>query len=220
MRRDYTEDDFLKMVYATPLEFVPGAKWRYSNLAYLTLGVMIHRLTGTFYGDLLQERIFRPLGMTTARVISESDIVPNRAAGYVMKQGKLANQDWVSPSLNTTADGALYFTVLDLAKWDAALYTERLLKKSSLDQMWTPIRLNDGSTHPYGFGWGVTQANGHRLIEHSGGWQGFVTHIARYPDDRLTVVLLTNLGAQQTKPAEIAHRVAAFYLPALLPATP
>jgi CubicO group peptidase (beta-lactamase class C family) len=219
-RRDYTEDELLKIVYATPLEFGPGAKWRYSNLAYLTLGVMIHRLTGTFYGDVLQERIFRPLGMATTRIISESDIVPNRSAGYVMKDGKLANQAWVSPSLNTTADGALYFTVLDLAKWDGALYSERLLKRSSLDEMWTPVRLTDGSTHPYGFGWGVTQSNGHRLIEHGGGWQGFLTHIARYPDDRLTVVVLTNLSAELTKPAEIAHQVAAFYFPALLPGTP
>ncbi len=215
-RRDYTEDELLKMVYGTPLSFAPGARWSYSNLAFLTLGVTIHRITGQFYGDLLAERIFRPLGMAT-RIISEADIVPNRAAGYILKNGELKNQDWVSPTLNTTADGALYFTVLDLAKWDAALYTERLIKRSSFDQMWTPVRLNDGSTHPYGFGWGVTTANGHRLIEHSGGWQGFLTHIARYVDDRLTVVVLTNLAAPETKPAEIAHHVAGLYIPALRP---
>lgn len=83
--------------------------------------------TGQFYSDFLAERVFRPLGMITARVISEADIVPNRAAGYRLVDGKLKNQEWVSPSTNTTADGSLYFTILDLAKWDAALYTNKPL---------------------------------------------------------------------------------------------
>jgi CubicO group peptidase (beta-lactamase class C family) len=80
MRRDYTEDELLQRVMAIPLAFPPGEKWRYSNLGYLTLGLLIHKVTGKFYGDFLQERIFRPLGMKTARIISETDIVPNRAA--------------------------------------------------------------------------------------------------------------------------------------------
>src|SRR5207237_1534688 len=100
------------------------------------LGILISKVTGKFYGDFLQERIFKPLGMNSTRIISEADIVPNRAAGYRMQKGELKNQEWVSPSMNTTADGSLYLTVLDLAKWDAALYAEKLLKKSSLDQMW------------------------------------------------------------------------------------
>ncbi len=104
----------------------------------MTLGILIHRVTGEFYGDFLQQRIFRPLGMESARIISEADIVPNRAAGYRLVKGELKNQEWVSPVVNTTADGSLYFTILDLAKWDAALYTEKLLKRSSLDLMWTP----------------------------------------------------------------------------------
>ena len=105
--------------------------------------------------------IFKPLGMTTARIISEADIVPNRAAGYRLVRGELKNQNWVSPTMNTTADGALYFTVYDLAKWDAALYSEKLLRRASLDQMWTPVKLNDGSTKNYGFGWGLAEVQGH-----------------------------------------------------------
>src|SRR5215204_5808755 len=81
-RRDYTEDELLKRANGIPLAFHPGEKWSYSNLGFVTLGVIIHKVTGKFYGDFLQERVFRPLGMTTARVISESDIVPNRASGY------------------------------------------------------------------------------------------------------------------------------------------
>jgi len=142
-RRDYTEDELLKIVESIPLAFPPGSKWSYSNLGYLTLGVLIHRVTGQFYGDFLDNRIFQPLGMNT-RVISEADIIPNRAAGYRLVKGQLKNQEWVAPALNTTADGSLYFTILDLAKWDAALYTEKLLKRSSLDLMWTPVKLATG----------------------------------------------------------------------------
>ena len=130
-RRDYTEDELLKIVQGIPLAYPPGNKWDYSNLGYLTLGVLIHRVSGKFYGDFLQERVFQPLGMTTTRIINEADIIPNRSAGYRLVKGELKNQEWVSPTLNTTADGALYFSILDLAKWDAALYTDKLLKKSS-----------------------------------------------------------------------------------------
>jgi CubicO group peptidase (beta-lactamase class C family) len=216
LRRDYTEAELLKMVYRSRLLFPSGTGWSYSNLGYLTLGVLIHKISGQFYGDLLAERIFKPLGMGT-KIISEADIVPHRSAGYRLVDGGLKNQEWVSPTLNTTADGALYFTVLDLAKWDAALYTETLLRKTDLELMWTPIKLVDGKTHNYGFGWAISTANGHRLIEHGGGWQGFLTHIARYVDDRLTVVVLCNLAARDSNPNDIAHHVAAMYLPALAP---
>ncbi|HEY6338969.1 MAG TPA: serine hydrolase domain-containing protein [Candidatus Sulfotelmatobacter sp.] len=211
-RKDWTEDELLKMVEGIPLAYAPGTKWDYSNLGYLTLGLLIHHVTGEFYGDFLQQRIFGPLGMQTTRIISEADIVPNRAAGYRLVKGELKNQEWVAPMVNTTADGSLYFSVLDLAKWDAALYGDKLLKRSSLDLMWTPVKLKDG--HPnkdgYGFGWFVEQRQGHRVIGHDGAWQGFKTSIQRYVDDRLTVVVLANLA--EAKPEVIAQHVAEMYL--------
>ena len=219
-RRDYTEEDLLKILQKLPFDFAPGDKWSYSNSGYMLLGILIRKVTGKFYGDFLQERIFRPLGMTTTRIISEQDIVPNRAAGYRLVKGVIKNQEWVSPSLNTTADGSLYFTVLDLAKWDAALYTEKLIKRSSLDEIWTPVKLNDGKTYPYGFGWRVHEMNGHRLIEHGGSWQGFTTGISRYVGDKLTVVALTNLDSRHARPEEIIHGVAGIYVPALTPPPP
>src|SRR5580693_8086675 len=99
--------------------------------------------------------------MSSTRLISEADIIPNRAAGYQWK-GTLTNQDWVSPTFNSTADGALYFNVLDLAKWDQALYTTKLLSQSSLDKIWTVYKLRDGKPNPasYGFGWEITTQNG------------------------------------------------------------
>jgi CubicO group peptidase (beta-lactamase class C family) len=207
-RKDWTEGELLKLVESIPLAYPPGTKWAYSNLGFLTLGILIHRVTGEFYGDFLQDRIFRPLEMKSTRIISEADIVANRAAGYRLVKGELKNQEWVAPRINTTADGSLYFTVLDLAKWDAALYTEKLLKKSSLDQMWTVARLKDGQLNkgPYGFGWFIDDRHGHRCIHHDGAWQGFQTAIDRYVDDRLTVVALSNLSGAQ--PGKITQHVA------------
>jgi CubicO group peptidase (beta-lactamase class C family) len=215
LRADYTEEELVKKIAALPLDFEPGEKWSYSNSGYLILGVLIHHVSGEFYGDVLQRRVFQPLQMTSTRIISEADIVPNRSAGYRLVKGELKNQEWVSPSLNTTADGALYTNVLDMAKWDAALYTEKLLKRSSFDQMWTPVELNSGKTFPYGFGWDIANVNGHRLLEHGGAWQGFKMYIARYVDDRLTVVVMTNLDEDDSNPEKIAYGVAALYIPAL-----
>jgi CubicO group peptidase (beta-lactamase class C family) len=213
--KDYTEDELVRTFAAVPLDFPPGSKWRYSNTGYVLLGVLIHRVTGQFYGDVLQERIFKPLGMTATRIISEADIVPHRSSGYRLVGGVLKNQEWVSPSLNTTADGALYTDVLDMAKWDSALYTTRLLPAASLAMMWTPVRLNDGRTYPYGFGWGVASVNGHRLVEHDGAWQGYTMSILRFIDDQLTVVVFTNLDDNNSHPARVAVHVAGLYVPAL-----
>lgn len=211
-RRDWTEDEELKLIESIPLAYPPGTKWAYSNLGYATLGFLIHRVTGKLYGDFLQQRIFRPLDMQSTRIISEADIVPNRSAGYRLVKGELKNQEWVSPVVNTTADGSLYFTTLDLAKWDAALYTEKLLKRSSLDLMWTPVKLKNGETNKanYGFGWEIDQRNGHRCIHHGGSWQGFETSIARYVDDHLTIVALDNLA--DSDPGKLVQRVAELYL--------
>ena len=220
MRLDYTEDELYKKIAEMPMDFKTGGDWAYRNTNYVLLGILIHRLTGQFYGDFLQERVFRPLGMTRTRIISEEDIIPRRAAGYQLVKGELKNQEWVSPSLNSTADGALYFTVEDLQKWDAALYTEKLLKKASLERMWTVEKLNNGKPNKanYGFGWEIDSVNGHRVIAHGGAWQGFTCYIARYVDDRLTVVALTNLDSGHANPKKIVTGVAAIYNPALKPA--
>jgi CubicO group peptidase (beta-lactamase class C family) len=214
-RRDYTEDELLKIVQAEPLAFTPGEKWQYSNAGYLTLGVLIKRVSGKFYGDFIRENIFKPAGMTTARMISELAIIPNRAAGYIVHDGTILNQPWISPTLNRTADASWYMSVLDLAKWDAALYGEKILKRETVARMWTPVKLEDGKTEPYGFGWYVMDAKGHRLIEHEGAWQGFNANIARYVDDKLTVIVLANL--KSARAPMISHGVAGIYLPAIAP---
>lgn len=216
LQEDYTEDELLKLITAQRLGFAAGKKWNYSNLGYAALGILIRKVSGQFYGDLLQERIFTPLGMKHARIINEADLIPNRAAGYRLKDGVLKNQVWVSPEINTTADGSLYLTAEDIAKWDEALAAEKLLSRAGFEQMWTPVKLNNGTTAPYGFGWGIhTIKSGHRMLEHGGAWQGFVSYIARYPDDRITVVAFCNRAGANA--GYIAKRIAGFYLPDLAP---
>lgn len=214
-RRDYTEDELVKFAASRPLDFAPGERWSYSNTGYVLLGALIHRVTGRFYGDLLRDSVFGPLGMHDSRIISEADIVPNRAAGYRLEQGALKNQEWVAPMLNTTADGALYFTVRDLVKWAVALNQRRLPGAALLDTAWTAVRLNDGATYPYGFGWYVLPQRGEPRISHTGSWQGFKTVIARYPKSGFTVIVLANLAEAQV--GAMAYGIAGLLDPKVQP---
>ena len=214
-KENFSEDELLKMVTDSPLSFDPGKSFQYSNLGYVTLGILIHRVTGKFYGDFLQERVFHPLHMSDTRVISDEDIIPNRAAGYVLdKNGFLRNQPWVSATFNSTADGTLYFNVGDLAKWDEALESEKLVSHDSFEQIWTPFMRQNDCDNGYGFGWYVcNDDSGHRIMWHYGRWQGFSSYIVRYPFQRLTVAVLCNCF--DVKAGEIAEHIAALYLPAI-----
>jgi len=205
--RDYTEEEHLEITWKLPLEFAPGSQWSYCNTGYIILGILTSKLTDMHRSEFQKQRIFEPAGMTTARVISESDIVKNRADGYERnEEGELRNQEWVPPNDNTTAGGSLYLTARDLVAWDAALRERRLLSEASYDAWWTPVSLGDGITYPYGFGWSLSEQRGRRLIEHGGSWQGFRTAIARYVEDKLTVVVLANAAGTPTE--AIAHEIA------------
>ena len=219
LRLDFTDDELLRKIEALPIEWRPGEKWAYRNTNYLLLGFVIQAVSGKPYAEYLQERIFKPLSMSATRLISERDIIPNRSSGYELDEGKIKNQQWVSPTFNSTADGALYFNVLDLAKWDEALYTTRLLAQSSLDRMWTVYRLDDGKPNwaGYGFGWFSDRQNGHRVLSHGGAWQGFTCQISRYPEDSLSVAVLTNLDSDHSDPEVIAEVVAGLVDPPLMP---
>ncbi len=206
-RRDYTEEEHLEISWKLPLEFAPGSQWSYCNTGYMILGILTSKLTEMHWSEFQKQRILEPAGMTTARVISESDIVKNRADGYERnEEGELRNQEWVPPSDNTLADGSLYVTARDMADWDAALRERRLLSEASYDAWWTPVSLGDGITFPYGFGWSLSEQRGRRLIEHGGSWQGFRAAIARYVEDKLTVVVLANAAGTPTE--AIAHEIA------------
>jgi N-acyl-D-amino-acid deacylase len=217
-RKDYTEEELARMAYAEKLEFPAGSRWNYSNTGYALLGFIVGKVSGQFYGDVLAERVFKPLRMTTARVITEADIVPNRAAGYQLVDGQFKNQDWVAPKLNTTADGSLYLSIRDLLAWSSAVERRAILKPESWEVILTPARLNSGKNYPYGFGWAIDERGGQPLHEHGGSWQGFKTQLSRFIGDDLTIIVLANVA--QADPGRIVNGLAAIINPRLAIATP
>lgn len=216
LRHDYTDSEYIRLATSVPLDFAPGTDVSYSDTAYVLLGFVINRVAGQFYGDFLTERVFRPLGMSRTRIVSDADIIVDRASGYELAEGgMLRNQSWVAPALNRTADGSLYSTVLDLARWDEALGASRILSGEELGRMWSidPLRGGGQPFYHYGYGWVIDQWRGHRVIEYDGNWQGFQAAMARYDDRHLTVIVLTNLALCRAQ--RIAHSIAALFDPAL-----
>jgi len=199
-----------------PLNSAPGSQWLYSNTNYLLLGMILQRVSGKAFDQFLAERVFRPLGMKATRRNSPGDVVPNRAAGYVWDGTEVRNSPFLDPTLYDNADTGLLSSVLDLARWDAALYGNGVLDESSRERMWTPVKLANGSTYPYGFGWHLDDVNGHRLVYHDGNRADGSSMIGRYLDDRLTVIVLANRSDVNT--GRIARHVAGLMMPALRPA--
>ena len=204
--------DVIKTAYPLPLRFAPGEKWEYCNVGYFTLAEILHKISGKPWGDYLGERLFSPLEMNATRTTTMTDIVQNRANGYVWRNGKLANAE-IYFALRPS--GAFLSTVLDLAKWDAALYTDKIVKQSTLSQMWMPVKLNSGATHPYGFGWELSSVAGHKLVHHGGSLPGFRAQFSRFVDDKLSIVVLTN--GDNADPNLIALGIGALYIPGLIP---
>ena len=203
-----------------PLSFPAGERFRYSDVGYFLLGMIIEHVSGQRYADFLDERFFRPLGMTSTSVIDQWKILKHRAAGYTIRDGQLVNIRRVAQAELASHYGVMS-TVKDLVKWEAALAAGRVVSVASLGQMWTPVRLTDGSTFPYGFGWSVDERRGHRWISHTG-ITG--TEFSRFPDDKLTAIVLTNLGAligsrELVNPWGLTLGVAGRYIPGLLVST-
>jgi len=213
-RKDYTDAELLAVMQRLPLEFEPGTQWSYSNSGYLILGLLTTKLAGEHWSDFQAERLFAPLGMQTTRVISESDLVPHRAAGYELdKNGKVVNQAWVAPTFNRCADGALYYSIRDLAAWEKALEARAFLKPQGFAAWWAPVRLANGTNYPYGFGWFLSEQRGDAVIEHGGSWQGFRAAITRYPEQRLAVMVLANSAIAPVE--AMSHEIAGLVEPRL-----
>lgn len=192
MREPVTNADLLAYIAPEKLEFEPGSAWNYSNSGYFLLGMLIERVTAKPYRQVLRDRILKPLGMSATLMNDPAAIVKHRARGYEPnpKTGP-RNATWIDMSWPFSA-GALMGTVKDMAKWDAALYTDSPVKQSSWKMAWTPVELRSGETFPYGFGWALGDLNGVATVEHEGGIPGFNSMILRVPSKKLTVIVLCN----------------------------
>ena len=212
-RKDYSDDAFARAIYTLPLEFPAGHRWSYSNSGYVLLGILVNRVAGTSYTNVLATEVFKPVGMKTARGISEDDIIPHRSSGYRLVDGEVKHQTWVSPSLNTTGDGSLYFSLQDMLAWDAAVERRAVLSRERWSEILSPVRLESGATHPYGFGWELLERDGKPLHQHTGAWQGFRTAYSRFIGDSLSIIVLAN--TDRARPREFVEGIAAIVNPAL-----
>ena len=210
-------------------DFEPGTDWSYSNSAYFILGGVVEKASGETLAKVLQTRLFTPLGMTHSALDDETEIVAERATGYSgSAPGKFTNAPFISMSIPGGA-GSIRSTAGDLAKWNAALYGGKILKPASLAAMLTPGKLSNGENtgtamakkmaaagapaatqsakHEYGYALFLSEVEGHRKIDHGGGIYGFSAALAEFPDDKTTVVVLSNAIGKDVGASEIADRI-------------
>jgi CubicO group peptidase (beta-lactamase class C family) len=170
-----------------PLDFAPGEKFKYSNSGYILLSYVIEKASGQSYESFVSENILNPLNMKNSGYDHQEIILKNRASGYIFTDEGLMNAPFIDMSI-PSGGGALYSTTGDMYLWGRALYTEKLVSRKSLDEMFTPYKEN------YGYGWIIADLKGRRIITHDGSVNGFYTHIARYVDDDACIIVLSNIA--------------------------
>ena len=204
-----TQEQFIEKIGALSLDSQPGEKYAYCNTGFNLLGFIIENISGKDYWTYMGERIFGPLGMSATTNRDPSIIVSGRADGYERtKGGRWINRDYDLTDIFSA--GAILSTVVDMAKWDAALNTDSILTSASKEAMWTATKLNNGSLKQYGFAWHLEPQDGHTKIAHTGSTSGFTASCGRFPDDKLTVILLCNSGENEMANT-VAKKIAPLY---------
>ncbi|MFP2926183.1 serine hydrolase domain-containing protein [Pyxidicoccus sp. 3LG] len=190
--------------------FPPGSAVRYSNSAYAVLALVVEYVSGKSFARFLHERVFTPAGMPSTVAHEEGiSTVQRRAYGYTTGPEGFIPRDQ-SPTSAVLGDGGIYTSVVDLVAWDRALDTHALVSAESQKLAWTPATLPDGASGRYGFGWFVDEDGGRRRLSHHGETCGFTNAIVKYPDQRLTVIVLTNRAGGA--PWRLAQRIADLWL--------
>jgi len=184
--------------------FPPGTEYRYSNSAYAMLAVLIEDLSGQSFPQFLDESIFAPLRMRNTVAYRKGETtVPNRSMGYTVTNRVIEFSDQSAWSA-VLGDGGIYSSVEDLFKWDQALYEHDLISPELRAAAWTPGLEN------YGFGWRIDEYRGHKRYHHSGSTSGFRNFMQQFPDEHLTIIVLTNRADPDVAP--LAEKVADLYL--------
>lgn len=209
--REYVRGDAWKEVACLPLDFKPGEGWAYGDTNYYLLGLIIEKVSKKRYEEFMKARVYSALGMPTTRLMSYKDLIPGRADGYDFntKGYTLAPRFEVDEFSN----GGIVSNVEEMIRLHVAFTSERLLKKATWNEMWTPTVLNNGKNIPqYGLGFGLTPYEGRKRIGHNGGGGlGFSTASSHFPDESLTVVLLTNVNLPEGRSGAMANTIASFY---------
>ncbi len=176
--------------------FEPGVRFAYSNPGYEQLALIVEAVTGQSFGRYLRDAVLRPSGMLTATVRDRPEVtIAHRAVGYAPgEQGKFVEND-DHPGNWIVGAGGLYASLDDLYFWDRALAHNSIVSHEMLNSAYTTATLTNGDATGYGYGWAVDEHNGHRRVSHGGAWVGFRTHISRYLDDDVTIVVLSNFAS-------------------------
>jgi CubicO group peptidase (beta-lactamase class C family) len=209
----HDEDVFALLAQQSQGIFAAGTSWAYSNSGYVVLGVIVAKVSGMPYPEFLRRRIFSPLKMShTVAYVNGQNTISRRAYGYSKKDGQWQDSDQSATSA-TLGDGGVYSNLRDLARWDAALTSGKLLSKSAMGPALEPVKLNDGSAPlndgqpvSYGFGWFLNPLDGKPRMWHTGSTSGFRTVIERFPDEGLTIVVLCN--RTDLNPGQLAEKIA------------
>ncbi len=207
-RKDTELNELIGLFKDKPTDFAPGERWSYNNSGYVLLGAIIEKASGQSYQDFIEKNIFQRLGMAHSFYDNTARVIPRRVTGYSKGKDGYINAPYLSMT-QPHAAGALASSVDDLALWDAALYTDKLVKQETLKRAWTPAKLTNGKLTHYGFGWAMNSYEGHTVIEHGGGINGFSTYALRMPDDRVFVAALTNKDSGGPGPARVVLKIAA-----------
>lgn len=211
IQADLTPDQLVDAFKSEPMDFAPGERLEYNNSGYVLLGAVIEKVSRETYADFVADRIFKPLGMKATAYGAEGPILPKRAAGYTRNGETVLNARYLSMTQPYSA-GALVSTIDDLALWDASLYTEKLVKRASLEKAWTPAVTRDGQPTHYGYGWAISTLRGARALEHGGGIFGFSTYGIRLPDDKVYVAVLANSDRPKADPGMLGKKIAALLI--------
>ena len=186
---EMTADSLIAPTAKLPMDFAPGTKFSYDNQGYVLLGMVIERVTGKTWAADLKERFTIPLGLSSTRICDAAAIIPNRARGYDVKDSVVINAPYFGFSQAFSA-GAICSTVGDLARWNHALHTGKVVSAASYQMMTTPEGAAVASR--YGFGLMSDTIGGHKLIQHGGSIPGFATANAWVVGEELSVTVLSN----------------------------
>lgn len=190
--------------------FPPGTQYRYSNSGYALLAMIVEKISGQSFAKFLKQNIFDPLKMTNTVAFEKGISEVNfQAFGYANENGKLVFKDQSLTSA-VLGDGGIYSSVEDLFKWDQALYTDKLVSFETLEQAFTPAILKDGTKLDYGFGWRTDEYRGFKRVHHTGQTCGFTTIIQRYPEQKFSIIILTNRNEPMLM--ELANRLTDLFL--------
>jgi len=188
---DFNRAKFVKTMGEMPFDFEPGTTWAYSNTNYALLGWVIEKAAGKDYMAFVQERIIQPLGMTKTSFSNPYVVVKRRSHGYLLNQGNVLRMPAMAASVNS--DGTIMSNIEDMAKWDTALRTGKLLKPESYRLLWAPASLKSGRTRAYGMGFFLSPPQFPKFIGHHGNSAGYGASHSHWPEKNLSVIVLCNI---------------------------